>query len=105
MLQQVLQAYGNISSSATGNSTASFISSAQNWAATFASDAQSVLLSLDNAAIDVGKAAFIFLIVAGSLLYFTRASRRLGRELVSGGIVVGILIAFVFPFIQSLKLG
>jgi hypothetical protein len=94
---------GPLAPLSTNSTTASgFVPAFQGWAGTFATDASAVLLSLDNAAVDVGKAAVIFLIIAGALLWFGRVNRRLGKDLVEGGILVAIFITFVVPFLMTL---
>jgi hypothetical protein len=88
--------------SSNSTSAAGLVPAFQGWAGTFATDASAVLLSLDNAAVDVGKAAVIFLIIAGALLWFGRVNRRLGKDLVEGGVLVAIFITFVVPFLMTL---
>jgi hypothetical protein len=88
--------------SSNSTSASGLVPAFQGWAGTFATDASAVLLSLDNAAVDVGKAAVIFLIIAGALLWFGRVNRRLGKDLVEGGVLVAIFITFVVPFLMTL---
>jgi hypothetical protein len=57
---------------------------------------------MDNAAVDVGKAAVVFLIIAGVVLWFTRVNKHVGKELVEGGIFIGLFIEFVVPFLMSI---
>jgi hypothetical protein len=92
------------SPAAAANSTAlaGIVPWIQNFASGFAANASVVTLSLDNATIDIGKAAVVFLVIAGVLLWFSRANRRLGKELVQGGIFIGIFIEFVVPFLMSI---
>src|SRR5690349_16377245 len=84
------------------NSTAGLVPWIQNFATLFATNATAVTLTMDNAAVDVGKAAVVFLVISGVLLWFTRLNRHLGRELVEGGIFIGIFIEFVVPFLMSI---
>jgi len=78
---------------AAGNSTG-IIPAIQNFATGFATDMGAVTLSMDNAAVDIGKAAVVFLVIVGVLLWFTRVNKRLGKELLEGGIIVGLFVIF-----------
>lgn len=68
----------------------------------FAVNMSAVTLTMDNAAVDIGKAAVVFLVIMGVLLWFTRVNKRLGKELLEGGIIVGLFIEFVVPFLMSI---
>lgn len=68
----------------------------------FAVNMSAVTLTMDNAAVDIGKAAVVFLVIAGVLLWFTRVNKHLGKELLEGGIIVGLFIEFVVPFLMSI---
>jgi hypothetical protein len=61
-----------------------------------------VTLTMDNAAIDIGKAAVVFLVIAGVLLWFSRVNKHLGKELVEGGIIIGLFIEFAVPVLMSI---
>jgi len=74
----------------------------QNFATGFATDMSAVTLSMDNAAVDIGKAAVVFLVIAGILLWFTRVNKHLGKELLEGGIIVGLFIEFAVPVLMSI---
>ncbi len=49
--------------------------------------------------VDVTRVAYITVFILGVLLYFTRLHKRLGRELITGGVVLAVLSEFVFPLI------
>ena len=87
---------------ANSSSLSGIIPAIQSFSSGFASNVGVVTLSLDNAAIDIGKAAVVFLIIAGVILWFSRANRRLGRELVQGGVLIGLFIEFVVPALMAL---
>jgi hypothetical protein len=89
-------------SAANSTAAAGIVPWIQGFASAFAANANVVTLSLDNATIDIGKAAVVFLVITGVLLWFSRANRRLGRDLVQGGIFIGIFIEFVVPFLMSI---
>jgi len=100
VLLAVLQVAAN--STTTSTTIVNFVTSIQGFAGDFATNAQSVILSFDNAAVSVGKAAVVFLIISGVLLWFTRLNRHLGKALVEGGIFIGLFVAFVVPFLMSI---
>jgi hypothetical protein len=68
----------------------------------FATNMSAVTLTMDNAALDIGKAAVVFLVIAGVLLWFSRVNKRLGKELLEGGIIVGLFIEFAVPVLMSI---
>lgn len=92
-------------STAVANSTAAsgIVPAIQGFANSFAANAEVVTMTMDNAAVAIGKAAVVFLIIAGVMLWFTSVNRRFGRQLVEGGIVIGLFIEFVVPFLMSLR--
>jgi hypothetical protein len=49
----------------------------------------------------VTRVAYVTVLVLGVFLYFTRINRRLGKELITGGIALAILSEFVFPAIVT----
>jgi hypothetical protein len=89
---------------AAGNSTAlaGVVPWIQNFATGFATNMSVVTLTMDNAAIDIAKAAVVFLIIAGVLLWFSRVNKRLGKDLLSGGIIIGLFIEFAVPVLMSI---
>jgi hypothetical protein len=89
-------------SPANSTALAGVIPAIQGFANGFATNLSVVTLTMDNAAVDIGKAAVVFLIIAGVILWFTRVNKRLGKELVEGGVFIGIFIEFVVPFLMSI---
>ncbi len=87
------------------NSTASSIVPAlQGWVTAFAANTVAVTSTLDNAALDIGKAAVVFLVIAGVVLWFSRVNKHLGKELVEGGVIIGLFIEFVVPILLTIHL-
>jgi hypothetical protein len=88
----------------SANSTAisGFIPAIQDFASGFAANMSAVTLTMDSAAIDIGKAAVVFLVIAGILLWFTRVNKHLGKELLKGGILIGLFIEFGVPVLMSI---
>jgi hypothetical protein len=74
----------------------------QGFANGFATNMSVVTLTMDNAAIDIGKAAVVFLVIAGVLLWFSRVNKHLGKDLVEGGVLIGLFIEFVVPVLMSI---
>ncbi len=91
-------------SPALANSTAvsGIIPAIQNFASGFATNMSAVTLTFDNAAIDIGKAAVVFLVISGVLLWFSRVNKHLGKELVEGGVIIGLFIEFAVPILMSI---
>jgi len=61
-----------------------------------------VLLTFTNAALQIAEAGVVFLIIAGTLLYFSRLNKRLGKELLEGGILIAIFLAYGVPYLMSI---
>jgi hypothetical protein len=58
-----------------------------------------VLVSLENFAVWVGKDAIVFMLIIGVLLFYTRLNTLLGKRLIEGGVIIGIFILFVLPYL------
>jgi len=87
------------------NSTAAgLVPSLQGWVTAFAANAAAVTSTMDNAAIDIGKAAVVFLVIAGVVLWFSRVNKHLGKELLEGGVIIGLFIEFGVPLLMSIHL-
>lgn len=56
-----------------------------------------VLTTIDSTVIQIARLAYVTVLLLGVLLYFTRAERRLGKDLIKGGVVLAVLSEFVFP--------
>ena len=89
-------------SAANSTALSGFVPAIQNFASGFATNMSAVTLTMDSAAIDVGKAAVVFLVIAGILLWFTRVNKHLGKELLKGGILIGLFIEFGVPVLMSI---
>lgn len=55
---------------------------------------------MDSTVIDLTKLACVSVLLVRILLYFTRIERRLGKDLVKGGVVLAVLSEFVFLVIS-----
>jgi hypothetical protein len=74
----------------------------QQLAAQFSTQASNVLLTIDGTVLTIMKIAYVTLLLLGVLLYFTRISKRTGKEFIVGGVVLGILSQYVIPAIPGL---
>jgi hypothetical protein len=59
------------------------------------------MLAIDGAVIDISRLAYITVLLLGVFLYSTRLSRRFGKDLMVGGVLLAILSEFVFPLIAK----
>ena len=73
----------------------------QQLASEFTSDASQLMLAIDGAVIDISRLAYITVLLLGVFLYSTRLSRRFGKDLMVGGVLLAILSEFVFPLIAK----
>jgi len=71
----------------TINSTqlAQFVPAVQQYANSVSCNVTVVLLTVTDTVLQIGEAAVVFLIIAGTLLYLSRLNKRLGKELLEGG--------------------
>lgn len=72
----------------------------QQYANEFTSDVSQALLTIDNTVVTITKLAFLTLLLLGVFLYFTRLHRRLGKDLIYGGVILAILSQVVFPLLN-----
>lgn len=76
-----------------------FISVIRELSQQFSNVMKQVLFTIDATVIDISRVAYISLILLGILLYYSRIERRLGKDLIKGGIILAILSEFIFPLI------
>jgi hypothetical protein len=74
----------------------------QQLAQQFASTASILLTTVDSTVIDLTRMAYVSLLMIGLLLYFTHLERRLGKDLIKGGVALAIISEFVFPALTKL---
>jgi|SRR5712691_7919659 len=77
-------------------------SSIQQWVNQFASGSTQVLQVVNAAFKDVLGLSWITLISLGVLLYLTHLHRKLGKDFIVGGVVMAVLVQFVFPWIATI---
>jgi len=74
----------------------------QQFAQQFTSAVTILLATLDSTVIDVSRVAYVSLVMVGLLLYYTHVERRLGKDLIKGGVALALLSEFVFPVLTRL---
>jgi len=74
----------------------------QQLAQQFTSMVTVVLTTIDSTVIDLSRIAYVTLLMLGVLLYYTHIERRLGKDLIKGGVALAIISEFVFPVLSKL---
>ena len=74
----------------------------QQLAQQFTSVMTSVLTTIDSTIVTIARLAYVTVLLLGVLLYFTHTERRLGKDLIKGGIILAVLSELVFPLISKL---
>ena len=72
-------------------------SAIQVFAQQFVTLMSTLLSAVDTTVIAVTRMAYVSTLLLGILLYFTHLERRLGRDLVKGGVVLAVLSELIFP--------
>ena len=74
----------------------------QQLAQQFTSMVTVILTTIDSTVIDLSRIAYVTLLMLGVLLYYTHIERRLGKDLIKGGVALAIISEFVFPVLSKL---
>ena len=74
----------------------------QQFAQQFTSAVTVLLATVDSTVVDVSRVAYVSLVMIGLLLYYTHIERRLGKDLIKGGVALAIISEFVFPVLTRL---
>lgn len=61
-----------------------------------------VLATVDSTVITLARMAYVSLLMIGLLLYFTHIERRLGKDLIKGGVALAVISEFIFPVLSKL---
>ncbi len=72
----------------------------QQLAQQFTSISTVLLTTVDSTVLVIARLAYVSVLMLGVLLYFTRVEKRLGKDLIKGGVVLAFLAEFVFPAIS-----
>ena len=74
----------------------------QTLAQQFVSLMTTILTTIDSTVVVIARLVYVTILLLGVLLYFTHVERRLGKDLIKGGIVLAVLAEFIFPAISKL---
>ena len=74
----------------------------QQFAGQFATETAAVLSSVNAAALDIARVAYVTCLLVGVLLYFTHLGRRLGKDLIVGGALLVMISEYVIPSVTAL---
>jgi len=74
----------------------------QQFAQQFTSAVTALLTTIDSTVVDLSRVAYVSLVMIGLLLYYTHIERRLGKDLIKGGVALAIISEFVFPVLTRL---
>lgn len=74
----------------------------QQFAQQFTTTVTLLLATIDTTVTDITRVAYVTILMLGILLYFTHTSIRLGKDLMKGGVVLAIMVEFVFPWLATL---
>jgi hypothetical protein len=61
-----------------------------------------VLTTIDSMVVDLARLAYVAVLMVGVLPYLTQGEKRLGKDLIKGGVALAILSEFVFPVLTKL---
>jgi hypothetical protein len=76
--------------------------SLQQLASQFAGEAIAVLTTVNAALVDVARVAYVTCLLVGVLLYYSHIGRRLGKDLIFGGVALVVLTEYVMPTVTGL---
>ena len=74
----------------------------QQFASQFTAAVAVLLSAVDSTVVDLSRIAYVSLLMIGLLLYFSHVERRLGKDLIKGGVALAVISEFVFPFLMKL---
>lgn len=74
----------------------------QQFAQQFVSASTVLLDTVNSTVIDIARLAYGSLLLVGLVLYYTHVEKRLGKDLIKGGILLAVLVEFVFPYFVKL---
>lgn len=68
----------------------------------FSSTVTVLLTTVDSTVVDLTRIAYVSLLMVGLLLYYTHVERRLGKDLIKGGVALAVISEFIFPVLTRL---
>ncbi len=75
---------------------------AQGFTGQLVAEVTSILAMVNAAVVDIVRVAYVTCLLLGVLLYFTHVARRLGKDLIVGGILLIVITEFLLPAVASL---
>jgi hypothetical protein len=78
-----------------------FAAAIQQFAGQFATETAAVLTTVNSAVIDIVRVAYVTCLLVGVLLYFTHLGRRLGKDLILGGVLLVVMGEYVIPAVAA----
>jgi hypothetical protein len=78
------------------------LAAVQQFASQFATETAAVLSSVNAAVVDVARVAYVTCLLVGVLLYFTHLARRMGKDLIVGGVMLVVITEYVIPAVTAL---
>ena len=73
----------------------------QQFATQFAAETAAVLTSVNSAVVDIVRVAYVTCLLVGVLLYFTHIGRRLGKDLIVGGVLLAVMGEYIIPAVTA----
>ncbi len=77
--------------------------SIQQLASQFATETAAVLTSVNSAVVDVIRVTYVTFLLLGVLLHFSHLARRLGKDLIVGGVVLVVLTEYLLPAFSAIS--
>ena len=77
------------------------VSVIQQLAQQFTTVMSAVLSTVNSTVVEIARIAYVSVLLLGLLLYFTHTEKRLGKDLIKGGVVLAVLSEFVFPALSK----
>jgi len=74
-----------------------FGTTVQQMAQQFVTALTALLTTINATVIEISRLAYISIILVGLLLWATHLDKRLGKDLIKGGVVLAVLSEIVFP--------
>jgi hypothetical protein len=69
----------------------------QQMAQQFVAVMTTLLATVNSTVIEISRLAYISVLMVGVLLWATHIDKRLGKDLIKGGVILAVLAEFIFP--------
>jgi hypothetical protein len=74
-----------------------FGTTVQQMAQQFVAAMTALLTTINSTVIEISRLAYISVLLVGLLLWATHLDKRLGKDLIKGGVILAVLAEFIFP--------